>query len=226
MSKGGILMAKLPKFNKSSNGTTRTRNKPPKQGHKLVWLTIIIIAIPFAIIAFVLMTSLGGQNHPVTGNRFGSEDLNPSISNTQIKQVTSACQSIGGVEKVEVNLKSATLRISIDISDEMNAEGASAVANEAYNQVNAILPIETYFTNTEKGKMYDIEIDAYNYLIDENHPLSGQAYVKVYKSGAGDMIVDNMAQPKNPELSAAIKHEEAPAPVEEEPVPEEEYYGY
>lgn len=221
-------MAGLPKFNiKKKSGSTRSSNKPPKQGHKLVWLTLIIIAIPFAIVAFVLLTSLGGQNKPVVGNRFGKEDLNPSISNTQIKQVSSVCQSIGGVEKVEVNLKSATLRISIDISDEMNAEGASAVAQEAYNQVNQILPIETYFTNTEKGKMYDIEIDAYNYLIDESHPLSGQAYVKVYKSGAGEMIIENMAQPKNAELSAGIKREQPAAPAEEAPpeeAPAEEYY--
>ena len=220
-------MAGLPKFNvKKKSGSTRSSNKPPKQGHKLVWLTLIIIAIPFAIVAFVLLTSLGGQNKPGVGNRFGKEDLNPSSSNTQIKQVSSVCQSIGGVEKVEVNLKSATLRISIDISDEMNAEGASAVAQEAYNQVNQILPIETYFTNTEKGKMYDIEIDAYNYLIDESHPLSGQAYVKVQKSGAGEMIIENMAQPKNAELSAAIKREQA-APAEEAPpeeAPAEEYY--
>ena len=39
--------------------------------------------------------------------------------------------------------------------------------DSAYNIVNDQLPIDTYFTNKDGSKMYDLEIDSYNYLIDD-----------------------------------------------------------
>ena len=130
---------------------------------------------------------------PVVGNRFDSKDLNPAITNDQISQVQTTIASIGGVENVEVNLKSATLRISIDVSDDANADTCNAIAQEAYNQVNGILPVDTYFTNTEEAKMYDLEIDAYNFLLDDTHT-EGQVDIKVYKSGAGQVVTQNMTE--------------------------------
>lgn len=193
----------MAKSMRTKTSSSIKKNKKPKQGHKIVWFTLVIILIPVAIIGYVLLTSLGGQNEPVVGNRFDSKDLNPAISNDQIDQVQNAVSSIGGVESVEVNLKSATLRISIDIADSSSAESCNAIAQEAYNQVVAILPAETYFTNTEEAKMYDLEIDAYNFLLDDAHP-DGQVYFKVYKSGAGSTVTQNMTEAKDPELVGQI----------------------
>ena len=181
----------MAKSMKTKTSSSIKKNKKPKQGHKIVWFTLVIILIPGAIIGYVLLTSLGGQNEPVVGNRFDSKDLNPAISNDQIDQVQNAVSSIGGVESVEVNLKSATLRISIDIADSSSAESCNAIAQE------------TYFTNTEEAKMYDLEIDAYNFLLDDAHP-DGQVYFKVYKSGAGSTVTQNMTEAKDPELVGQI----------------------
>ena len=102
-----------------------------------------------------------------------------------------------------MNLKSATLRISIDVSDDANADTCNAIAQEAYNQVNGILPVDTYFTNTEEAKMYDLEIDAYNFLLDDTHT-EGQVDIKVYKSGAGQVVTQNMTEAKDPELAGQL----------------------
>lgn len=185
------------------NRPKKEKKTKPKQGHKIVWFTLIVILIPFLIVGYVILTSLGGQNEPVTGNRFDSKDLNPAITSDQINQIQTALASIGGVENVEVNLKSATLRISLDVSDDANADTCNAVAQEAYNQVNGILPVDTYFTNTEEAKMYDLEIDAYNFLIDDSHP-DGQVDVKVYKTGAGQVVTQNMTQAKDAELASQL----------------------
>ncbi|NME44781.1 hypothetical protein HF861_07775 [Faecalicoccus pleomorphus] len=185
------------------NRPKKEKKTAPKQGHKIVWFTLIVILIPFLIIGYVILTSLGGQNEPVVGNRFDSKDLNPAITNDQISQVQTTIASIGGVENVEVNLKSATLRISIDVSDDANADTCNAVAQEAYNQVNGILPVDTYFTNTEEAKMYDLEIDAYNFLLDDTHT-EGQVDIKVYKSGAGQVVTQNMTEAKDPELAGQL----------------------
>ena len=47
--------------------------------------------------------------------------------------------------------------------------------------------------------MYDLEIDVYNFLLDDTHT-DGQIYYKVYKTGAGEVSTQNMTQPKDQEL--------------------------
>ncbi|MGM9947389.1 hypothetical protein [Floccifex sp.] len=195
-------MKKVKKPQKFSN---TVKEKKPKQGHKLVWFTIIIIAIPCAIVAYVLLTSIGGQNKPVTGDRFGKEDLNPEISSSMIKDIESQLASIDGVENIEVNLKSATLRISLDIVDDANSEKASSICESAYSIVDSICPISTYFTNTEDGKMYDLEIASFTYIVDDAHPVEGQVYIQLTKTGAGSKVIDNMNAAKNQSIVDQIK---------------------
>lgn len=62
-----------------------------------------------------------------------------------------------GVDSVEVNLISATLRINIDTKDNASSSKVKSIMNEAYDKVNDILPIKKYFTNNDSDKMYDLE---------------------------------------------------------------------
>ena len=181
-------------------------NKPTGQGHKLVWFTVIIILIPVVIVGYVLLTSVGGQNHPVVGNRFSKTDLNPAITDNSISSLESSLASIDNVEKASVNLLSATLRVHIDLVDSATDEVASQALDAAYNVINDQLPIDTYFTNKDDSKMYDLEIDAYNYLIDDTHTTDGWTYLKLTKTGASKgSVTDNMTTAKDPELSSELK---------------------
>ena len=181
-------------------------NKPTGQGHKLVWFTVIIILIPVVIVGYVLLTSVGGQNHPVEGNRFSKTDLNPAITDNSISSLESSLTSIDNVEKASVNLLSATLRVHIDLVDSATDEVASQALDAAYNVINDQLPIDTYFTNKDDSKMYDLEIDAYNYLIDDTHTTDGWTYLKLTKTGASKgSVTDNMTTAKDPELSSELK---------------------
>lgn len=181
-------------------------NKPTGQGHKLVWFTVIIILIPVVIVGYVLLTSVGGQNHPVEGNRFSKTDLNPAITDNSISSLESSLASIDNVEKASVNLLSATLRVHIDLVDSATDEVASQALDAAYNVINDQLPIDTYFTNKDDSKMYDLEIDAYNYLIDDTHTTDGWTYLKLTKTGASKgSVTDNMTTAKDPELSSELK---------------------
>lgn len=171
-----------------------------KQGHKLVWLTLIIIAIPCVLVGYVLITSMEQQNQPVVGNRFQKGDIDPKITQDQLDQLQASLSEIGGVEGVTVNLKSATLRVHLNVMDDASQDQINAIVDEVYNRVAAILPIETYFTNNENGKMYDLEVDGYNYLVDEAHPQESQIYIKVTKTGAGNRVTDYLTQPKDQDL--------------------------
>ena len=195
----------MKKVRKPQKIKDTTKPKKPRQGHKLVLFTFLVIAIPAAIVAYVLLTSMDGQNKPVTGDRFDKNDLNPPITKQLKQEIQDSLMELNGVEAVEVNLKSATLRIDLDLSDNAGDSSAENTANKAYDVVNSICPVKEYFTNTKDAKMYDLEINAYNYLVDDAHPIESQSYICITKSGAGKKTVDHMNSPKNSALVKEIK---------------------
>lgn len=181
-------------------------NKPTGQGHKLVWFTVIIIMIPVVIVGYVLLTSMGGQNRPVEGSRFSKTDLDPAITDSSISSLETSLTSIDNVEKASVDLLSATLRVHLDLVDSATDDVANQALDSAYNIVNDQLPIDTYFTNKDGSKMYDLEIDSYNYLIDDTHTADGWTYLKLTKTGASkEPVTDNMTTAKDPELASQLK---------------------
>ncbi len=181
----------------------KKKNTKRKQGHKLVWLTLLIIAIPCAFVGYVIATSAVGQDKPVEGNRFSSKDLNPEITSDNINAVQSAVASIDGVQNVEVTLKSATLRVTMDMADDASQDVIQAAADQGYDAVVNILPAETYFTNTEDGKNYDLEVGAYNYIPDDTNA-DGYVYIKITKTGNGNRTSDVETTPKNQDVVNAI----------------------
>ncbi|MDO4466348.1 MAG: hypothetical protein Q4C49_05000 [Bacillota bacterium] len=215
----------------------RNKNKQnkPKQGHKLVWFALIVIAIPCAIVAMVLLQSIGAQNNPVTGNRFSKNDCNPGISKSDINKVLDSIKgNVGSIENININLKSATLRININADDAADEGTIASMVDQAYEVVNQILPIDTYFTNKEDSKMYDLEINIYNWLVDDKHP-EGQIYIQCTKTGAGNRVVDNLTSPKDKDLVNSITRtgeiiEEPEQPAPPEPIEYDVYgnpiYGY
>ena len=155
-------MAKqMKKVKKPQKIQTTIKEKKPKQGHKLVWFTIIVIAIPCIIVGYVLITSLGGQNKPVAGNRFGKGDLDPEITSEMVKQIDGEMMNIEGVEAVETNLKSATLRISLDISDDASSDTAASICDKAYARGGSSRAGSADFANTDGGEVWDGEIAPY-----------------------------------------------------------------
>ena len=200
-------MAKMKKVNKPHKIKDTTKPKKARQGHKLVWLTLIVIAIPCALVAYILIASMGTQNTPVTGNRFGKEDLNPAITKSMQQEILASLEQMDWIDSVSLDLKSATLRVMIDSVDDSTLESTSIMIDDAVNRINAICPLDTYFTNTESSKMYDLEINIYNYIVDDAHTLDGQIYLMYTKTGAGSAVIDNMNDAKNWDIVNAIKRE-------------------
>lgn len=167
----------------------------------ILWLGIIILLIPCILLGVVLYNSLEDSSQPVEGDRFVNE-LDPAISESQLEQIRSSID-YADVEKFEVNLISATLRILVDTNDDLPEENVSWLADDIYEKVNAVLPVETYFTNTENTKMYDVEIHVYNVLnANENY---AKYYIVKSKTGASEgALVDNLSRPKNESLANSI----------------------
>ncbi|MDH6366421.1 MULTISPECIES: hypothetical protein [Breznakia] len=180
-------------------------NKNKKNKRRPNWLlrfTIVIVAVPCLILAFVLLTSMGSSSQPVVGDRFKGQ-LDPKIEESKLKDIEGLL-GYAEAEDVEVNLKSATLRITINTKDETTNEQIAAIVNDAYAKVDSILPIATYFTNKENTKMYDLEIQVYNYLPDEARPTNIH-YVLVKNASAESQHTDIVSNAKNQEVADKLK---------------------
>ena len=202
-------------MSRKKNDKKETKKNAGKQSHILVWIAAAVILIPTRLVGVVVMTSTENSGTPVVGSRFSETDLNPAITDDQITQIEAAMKELDYAESVEVNLKSATLRINIDLDDivdEVDEELVKKLASQAYDKVDAILPVETYFTQQSDAKMYDLSINVYNYSsFDEEHTEDHWIYVCLTKTSASEKsVVDVLSVPRDEETAEAVMNGELP----------------
>ena len=202
-------------MSRKKNDKKETKKNAGKQSHILVWIAAAVILIPTILVGVVVMTSTENSGTPVVGSRFSETDLNPAITDDQITQIEAAMKELDYAESVEVNLKSATLRINIDLDDivdEVDEELVKKLASQAYDKVDAILPVETYFTQQSDAKMYDLSINVYNYSsFDEEHTEDHCIYVCLTKTSASEKsVVDVLSVPRDEETAEAVMNGELP----------------
>lgn len=181
---------------------TQKKKKGFLESNWILRVTLAIIAIPIVIIAFMLLTSVESSGEPVVGNRFENQ-LNPAIKDSQVKQIKDSIV-YEGMDGVEVNLKSATLRISVDVNNASDQAIIEEIANNVYGKVDSVLPIATYFTNQGKTKMYDLEINVFNFIPDENNP-GEKIHAVLHKNASAEAAaLDWKSTPKNEDVSNTL----------------------
>ena len=137
----------------------------------------------------------------MVADRFKNE-LNPAITETDLASIRSNL-NYDNIDNLEVNLISATLRVMINTSDDMAEGDLLWILNDAADKIAAVLPIETYFTNSAATKMYDLEIHVYN-TTKGSETLPQIYYVKTKNAANEDWVIDNYTVAKNPELAKSI----------------------
>ena len=167
---------------------------------------ILIIAIPIAIFLAILGISALQTGSPRLGSRFNN-DLNPEISNSQVEALASELKAMSSVEEVEVILAQGQLRIFVDTDDNMSDEQFDSLLTSVYSKVNSSLPIDTYFTDTDTEKMYDLAINVYTKAkASDLDADSSRKYKLLHKNSKEDTYqIDDLAHPKNPELAAQLQ---------------------
>jgi hypothetical protein len=144
-----------------------------KNQRKLRWQYFIII--PAIIIALSAGLFLGyqavnaslGKGQPVVGSRFNN-DLDPAISQDSITKITEDLKAMNGVKDAKIVLKSATLRVYIEIDTNRDANITANLQN-AYDIVTKELKVEDYFSIKGLQKNYDLEIHGYNQVPSEDN---------------------------------------------------------
>ncbi len=185
---------------------TETRRRTTKKVVKRRSLSIsniilvvgsILIITPFLILGWILLSASLDTGTPILGDRYAG-DLDPAITKTDIENVKKSVLSVAGVQSSSVELATATLRVYVDTDDSYTEEQESAIADEVYNAVLQVLDVNTYFSQTETKKMYDLEIHVYNLSSDRDSDTF--AYVILTKTSS-------MSESKKQVVSSPIDEE-------------------
>lgn len=187
--------------------TVKNKNDAPKKPNYLLWVTIIIIAIPCLILMYIFIGSRESSSTPVEGTRFKNA-LDPKITEEDLKALESSLK-FDNAEAIEINLKSATLRININAKDDLSQKAIKKLITDTYKKVDEKLPVKTYFTNKENGdnvvKMYDLEISAYNYIPEKEEDKKDQIHLSRVKNSSAEKPVDDvLSSPKDKQSAEEI----------------------
>ena len=131
--------------------TNRTVKRKTNKANIVLIVGLIIIAIPLLIVGWVIISATLDTGTPILGDRY-ENDLDPAITKSDITNIENSVKGLSGVEKVNVELATATLRVYVDVEDGYTADMATSKASEAFNSVLGVLDLGTYFSQTETKK--------------------------------------------------------------------------
>ena len=161
-------------------------------------LSLVLLSIPTVVIGKVLYDAFAATGTPLFGNRYDM-DLNPAITEDQLTELKIKLSSEELVENVTATLISASLRISVDVRDDITLEQLTPLATTLYSHVVTVLPVETYFKLNETSKMYDLEVHIYNSL-ELKDDESYKYLIFVLNSIMEEPLIQLVSDPKNPEF--------------------------
>ena len=187
---------------------TKTTRKKKKRGHLtavIFWLCLLLIIAPFGVLGWILFSSSMDSNAPVLGNRY-QNDLNPAITKTQLEEVQAAVAEVPDVQKADIEMATATLRVYADVKDDADGIFCTIKSEEIYNVVKRILDPAIYFTQHDGMKMYDIEVHVYNR--DTDMEADDFVYViRVKNSSMAEAKPQLVSSPRNAALAEKLRKE-------------------
>lgn len=162
-------------------------------------LGVAFIVIPALVIGIILLQSSLQTGTVITGNRFNN-DLQPEITEELLGLTETAINTQTNVKVEEMNLKAATLRITLVIPASLDEESKVAVVQATIDKVNSVIPFTEYFTATDTKKMYDLELNFIDKVGDTR-----TTYIQVVKNANMDTwSVQDMLTPINPVLAQQL----------------------
>ena len=187
----------------SETKTKTTKKRKLSKAAIILILGLLIILIPLGVFGSVLLHSWITNNNPVIGDRFAN-DLDPAITKDNMNSIKSQISSISGVEKVDIVMTTSQMRVNIDTADNLSQEQITNIAQDAYQKVNGVTPVATYFTSTNEKKMYDLAINVYNYIKEDDETMIYVLLTKNSKMEKPETQV--VSEPVNAELAYELTH--------------------
>ena len=96
-------------------------------------------------------------------------------------------------------------KLIIQPGSSISEEEAKQLTNDAYNSVNSVLPVKTYFTATESMKMYDLTINVFNKIGNDDGTMV--YYLLTKNSKMSEPGVQLVSKPLDEELAKQLRGE-------------------
>lgn len=181
----------------------QNKRKMSKSATMLV-IGLLVIFIPCAIYAGILISAALQTGSPILGERFDG-DLDPAITKNDISSIETKLSSIDGVEEVEVVLLSGQMRVNVNVDDALTNEQIEVIIDEAYEGVTSVLSIDKYFTSNNGKRMYDLAINVYNLVDPEDDSMV--YYILTKNAMMEEKTIQLVSEPLNPDLAADLRGE-------------------
>ena len=206
---------------KKKKKTTNTKTRKRRKGNRtavIFWVCLALILIPAGIFGWVLISAAMDTGKPVVGDRF-KDDLNPAITKDQLSDIKNGVKNVTGVESVDVQLASGTLRVYADIEDSAGGDSVKARCSDVYSVVTSVLDPAVYFSQHDNMKMYDLEVHVYNLSDDRDSDAFAYA-IETKTSYMAEPQTQLVSEPVNAELAQqlrdAVEQRNNPTPTPEE----------
>lgn len=163
----------------------------------------IVIVLPIVIWLWILISASLKVGTPILGDRY-KNDLNPAITKQEMSTIKKDVTAIEGVKQVEVDLVTATLRVYADVEDVFKDDKVTEIAKSIYQKVLSVLDVNTYFSQHDNMKMYDLEIHVYN--LEKNRDSEDFAYVILTKTSSMESeMIQLVSQPIDAQLAQQLR---------------------
>lgn len=163
----------------------------------------IVIVLPIVIWLWILISAYLEVGKPILGDRY-KNDLNPAITKQEISTIQKDVSTIDGVKKVEVDLVTATLRVYADVEDTFTDDKVTEIAKNIYQKVTSVLNVNTYFSQHDDMKMYDLEIHVYN--LEKDRDNANFSYVILTKTSSMESeLVQLVSKPIDAQLAQQLR---------------------
>ncbi len=216
---------KTVKKNETKTENKKTKVKKPFKftfSNSVLIAGIIVISIPVFIFLYIIVSAYMDTGSLHIGSRFDG-DLNPKIEETQLSQIEEKIELRPEVESLEISLKVATLRVTVDVQDDLPADEYVELLEKIRLDVITVLDEPTYFTFSNAKTMYDYEIHLYN--LSDNRDSDEFVYYILNKSNTMiEPVTQLVSEPLNPEFSEDIRQaaeDKKNPPVEDDAIPQE-----
>lgn len=136
---------------------------------------------------YTILTKTGSMTGPLVNvqttarSQALADHLLDPITEEQLLALKAAL-SVEGMESNEVKSVGNRVIVSVKVPGLSDVETAKVLCEEVYEQVNSVLPIETYFTNKEEVQRYGLEIHVFNMIPKEGEDVSQQVAASLSKA--------------------------------------------
>ncbi len=181
----------------------KNRKKLSKAGIVLI-AGLVTLAIPVIILVWILGSAFFNTGKPINGDRFNG-DLDPAITNDDIKNTKEVLKSISNVENVEIVLKTSAFRVYVDTLDSIGGGDVQNVSKAVVAKIFEKLPLNTYFTSSDLKKMYDLEVHVYT-KIPEQEGETFIYYIANKNSSMSEVKYQLVSEPLNKDLANELRN--------------------